>query len=252
MRKQFAKDEKADEIIGNKAYRDICSKHYFHSKMKPEEYKEIQPFLDESAEYSGLIRNGKVIFTVEEDNSYDFYMALESAQRKAEIYRDLADSGLSKGHIEQLGDIIHKTAAEDVHISLDNFFNERYSDEQFSQMIELTESYLAQSSIERISRYSVLEDMLKAKNDFDRSTEMTDYFSEHTYNDDQKALITEMFMNNEPRSFIDAIDETFTPNDIQKFNELLQGHKNVSDVTDFLENHRQAEPAKSKKLYGSL
>ena len=72
MRKQFAKNEKADEIIGNKAYWDIRSRHYFHSKMKPEEYKEIQPFLDENTQYSGLIRDGKIIFTIEKDEAQNF------------------------------------------------------------------------------------------------------------------------------------------------------------------------------------
>lgn len=240
MRKQFAKDEKADEIIGNKAYRDIQNKHYFHSKMKPEEYKEIQPFLDEIAEYSGLIRDGKVIFTVENDDSYAFYIALESSHHEAEIYHDLADAGLGEAHISQLKEVIHKIAAEDVHISLENFFDERYSDEQFSHMKQLTEKYLEQSPFERMGKNSVLSDMLKAKNDFDKEIEMVDFFSEHTYSDGQKALITEMFMNNEPRSFIDAIDESFSQADIQKYNELLHGHKNVSDITDFLEEHKQA------------
>ncbi|MCM1228473.1 MAG: hypothetical protein NC320_13825, partial [Clostridium sp.] len=249
MRKQFAKDEKADEIIGNKAYRNIQSKHYFHSKMKPEEYKEIQPFLDESAEYSGLIRDGKVIFTVEKDDAHTFYQALESSHREAEIYRNLADSGLSEAHFSQLKNIIHKVAVNDVSLSLENFFDQRYSNEQFSQMKQLTENYLEQSPFERMGKDSVLSDMLKVKNDFDIGIEMADYFSEHSYSDEQKALITEMFMNNEPRSFIDAIDESFTTADIQKYNEILHDNKIASEITDFLKNHKQAEPEKSKKLY---
>lgn len=56
-----------------------------------------------------------------------------------------------------------------------------------------------------------------------------------------------------------AIDETFFLADIQKYNELLHNNKNVSDITDFIENHKQPEPvkedfvqknpAKSKKFY---
>lgn len=238
MRRQFAKDEKADEIIGNKAYRDINERHYFHSKMKPEEYKEIQPFLETSAEYSGLIRDGKVIFTVEQNEASQFYMALESAHREAEIYSDLAESGLGEEHISQMKDIIHQAAVEDIHISLDNFFDERYSDEQFSEMIKLTEKYIAQSPAERMGKETVLEDMLKAKHNFDRNIEMDEYFSEHSYSDEQKALITDMFMNNESRTLIDAIDESFTPFDIQQYSRIIHNYNEPGDVTDFLNNHR--------------
>lgn len=239
MRKQFAGDEKADEIIGNKAYRDIHNRHYFHSKMKPEEYKAIQPFLDENIQYSGLIRDGKVVFTVEKEDAQAFYMALESAQRERDSYRELMTSGLSKEHISELSDIIHRLAVEDAPISLDSFFNERYSDEQFSQMKGLTEKYLAQTPTERMLRGSALEEMLNAKNDFDRDIEMTDYFSRHSYSDEQKELITEMFLSNEPRSFIDAVDESFSPDDIRKYNALLHNYENASEITDFLKNRNE-------------
>lgn len=242
MRKQFAKTEKADEIIGNKSYRDIHNRHYFHSKMNPAEYKEIQPFLDENVQYSGLIRDGKVIFTVDKDDAASFYMALESAQREAEIYHDLAEIGLDGEHISQLKDIIHRFADEDIHISLDNFFDPGYSDEQFAEMMQLTQNYLSQSPYERLQTGSALEDMLNAKHSFDRELEMDEYFSEHSYNDEQKKLITEMFVNNESRTFIDAIDESFTPYDIQKYIELLHNHSNVSEITEFLE--KRNEPVK--------
>lgn len=249
MRKQFAGDEKADEIIGNKAYREIHNRHYFHSKMKPEEYKAIQPFLDDSIQYSGLIRDEKVVFTVEKEDAQAFYMVLESAQRERDSYRELMTSGLSKEHISELSDIIHRIAVEDAPISLDSFFNERYSDEQFSQMKGLTEKYLVQTPTERMLRGSALEEMLNAKNDFDRDIEMTDYFSRHSYSDEQKELITEMFLSNEPRSFIDAVDESFSPDDIRKYNALLHNYENASEITGFLKNRN--EPLKMTLYHGT-
>ncbi|MDE7364764.1 MAG: toprim domain-containing protein [Ruminococcus sp.] len=79
MRKQFAKTEKANEIIGNKAYRDIQNKHFYYSKLIPEQYQKIKPFIDTNIHYSGLIRNGKVTFTVEKEESAMFLRALENA-----------------------------------------------------------------------------------------------------------------------------------------------------------------------------
>ena len=174
---------------------------------------------------------------------------MESAQRERDSYRELMTSGLSKEHISELSDIIHRIAVEDAPISLDSFFNERYSDEQFSQMKGLTEKYLVQTPTERMLRGSALEEMLNAKNDFDRDIEMTDYFSRHSYSDEQKELITEMFLSNEPRSFIDAVDESFSPDDIRKYNALLHNYENASEITGFLKNRN--EPLKMTLYHGT-
>ncbi|MCQ2465649.1 MAG: YodL domain-containing protein, partial [Oscillospiraceae bacterium] len=65
MRKNYATVEKKSEIIGNTAYRDIKEKQYVYSKLTPEKYMEIKPALDEAVNYSGLIRDSRVIFTVD-------------------------------------------------------------------------------------------------------------------------------------------------------------------------------------------
>ena len=238
MRKQFAKNEKADEIIGNKAYWDIRSRHYFHSKMKPEEYKEIQPFLDENTQYSGLIRDGKIIFTIEKDEAQNFYMALEAAQNEVEIRKELAENGLDSNRISELQDIIHQVAKEDMRMNLETFFDSRYTDEQFSKMKSLAEKYLLQTPIERLQDNSALIEMLNLKTSFDTGFEMEEYFSQHSYSDAQKELISDMFRNNSSRLFVDALDETFSASDIQKYNDLLNNAVTGSDVTDFLNNHR--------------
>lgn len=65
MRKNYATVEKKSEIIGNTAYRDIKEKQYVYSKLTPEKYMEIKPALDEAVNYSGLIHDSRVIFTVD-------------------------------------------------------------------------------------------------------------------------------------------------------------------------------------------
>lgn len=238
MRKQFASEEKADEIIGNKSYRDIHNKHYFHAKLTQAEYKEIQPVLDENTQYSGLIRDGKIIFTIEKDEAQNFYMALEAAQNEVEIRKELAENGIDSNRISELKDIIHQVAREDMHMNLETFFDGRYSDEQFSEMKSLAEKYLLQTPIERLQDDSALIEMLNLKTAFDTDFEMEEYFSQHSYSDTQKEIISDMFRNNSSRLFIDALDETVSVSDIQKYNDLLNNTVNGSDVTDFLNNHR--------------
>ena len=246
MRKQFAKPEKADEIIGNLPYRSIRNRHYFHSRMKPEEYKEIQPFLEDSISYSGLIRDGKVIFTVEKDAAAVFYMALETAHRESEIHKELAEIGLRTERITELKDVIHQFAAEDISIGLDSFFEERYSDTQFAEMMQLTQNYLAQSPTERIGKDSALNAMLQWKHDFDISAEMESYFSMHSYSDEQKALLSALFQREESSVLMEAIDESFSPEEIQQYSQLLQNYSNVSEITEFLKKHN--EPPKTDSI----
>ena len=121
MRKQFSKAEKADEIIGNKAYRDIRQRQFFYSKLTPEQYKTAQPFLDTNAEYSGLIRDNKVIFTVEKEDSANFHRALENAQREVGIINSLKNNGIDDYHMDKLFEVIHRFAAPDIHEVLTAF-----------------------------------------------------------------------------------------------------------------------------------
>jgi hypothetical protein len=240
MRKQFCHEEKADEIIGNKSYRDIHDRKFLFSKMTPDRYREIAPFLETEAQYSGLIRGGKVMFTVEKSDTENFQKALEIAEREVDILHDLFDKRLEKNQLYALADVAHQFAVEDIKICLDNFFDKRYSDEQFAEMLNLTKKYLAQSPIERISNGTVLEDMIAAKNRFDTAAELDDFFSEHDFDDTQKAAVAELFTKDKSRALIEEIDETFTADDIHAYDEILHNYDKVSDITDFLDEHRQA------------
>lgn len=137
MRKQFAKSEKADEIIGNKAYRDIRQRQFFYSKLTHEQYKEVQPYLDTDAQYSGLIRDNKVIFTVEKDDSANFHRALENAQRELGIINTLKNNGIDNYRLEKLSAVIHRFAVEDIHESLDSFFTPQLDEKHFDKMLSL-------------------------------------------------------------------------------------------------------------------
>ena len=82
--------------------------------------------------------------------------------------------------------------------------------------------------------------MLEAKSSFDRSIELSDFFSLHDFSDEQRAAITAMFVGDVTRGQIDSIDETFTAEDIQAYDEILHNALQESDVADFLTAHKQA------------
>lgn len=239
MRKQFASPDKAQEI-GNRDYRANRDTHYYMSKLTPEQFREVKPFLETSVSYHAVVRDGKVAFAVDKENASAFHRALENAVRETNMLRKMADLGLPMEQNIALSPVVHRLAVEDMQLDLADFFDSRYDEAQFGEMLSLVNAYIAQAPAERYGENSKLTDMLEAKSSFDRSIELSDFFSGHDFSDEQRAAITAMFVGDVTRGQIDSIDETFTAEDIQAYDEILHNALQESDVADFLTAHKQA------------
>lgn len=239
MRKQFASPDKAQEV-GNRDYRANRDTHYYMSKLTPEQFKEVKPFLETSVSYHAVVRDGKVAFAVDKENAPAFHRALENAVRETNMLRKMADLGLPMEQNIALSPVVHRLAVEDMQLDLADFFDSRYDEAQFGEMLSLVNAYLSQALSERYGEHSKLHDMLEAKSSFDRSIELSDFFSQHDFSDGQRAAITAMFVGDVTRGQIDSIDETFTAEDIQAYDEILHNALQESDVADFLTAHKQA------------
>ena len=239
MRKQFASPDKAQEV-GNRDYRANRDTHYYMSKLTPEQFGEVKPFLETSVSYHAVVLDGKVAFAVDKENAPAFHRALENAVRETNMLRKMADLGLSMEQNIALSPVVHRLAVEDMQLDLADFFDSRYDEAQFGEMLSLVNAYIAQAPAERYGENSKLTDMLEAKSSFDRSIELSDFFSQHDFSDEQRAAITAMFVGDVTRGQIDSIDETFTAEDIQAYDEILHNALQESDVADFLTAHKQA------------
>lgn len=239
MRKQFASPDKAQEV-GNRDYRANRDTRYYMSKLTPEQFKEVKPFVETSVGYHAVSRDGKVAFAVDKENAPTFHRALENAVREVGMLRNMADLGLTMEQNVALSPVVHRLAVEDVKLDLADFFDNRYDEAQFGEMLSLVDAYLSQAPAERYGEHSKLNDMLEAKSSFDRSIELSDFFLQHDFSDEQRAAITAMFVGDVTRGQIDSIDETFTAEDIQAYDEILHNALQESDVADFLTAHKQA------------
>lgn len=239
MREQFASPDKAQEV-GNRDYCANRDTRYYMSKLTPEQFKEVKPFLETSVSYHALSREGKVAFAVDKENAPAFHRALENAVREVGMLRNMADLGLTMEQNVALSPVVHRLAVEDVKLNLADFFDNRYDEAQFGEMLSLVDAYLSQAPAERYGEHSKLNDMLEAKSSFDRSIELSDFFSQHDFSDEQRAAITAMFIGDVTKGQIDSIDETFTAEDIQAYDEILHNALQESDVADFLTAHKQA------------
>lgn len=238
MRKQFASPNKAQEV-GNRDYCANRDTRYYMSKLTPEQFKEVKPFLETSVSYHAVSREGKVAFAVDKENAPAFHRALENAVREVGMLRNMADLGLTMEQNVALSRVVHRLAVEDMKLDLADFFDSRYDEAQFGEMLSLVNAYIAQTPAERYGENSKLTDMLEAKSSFDRSMELSDFFSQHDFSDEQRAAITAMFVGYVTRGQIDSIDETFTAEDIQAYDEILHNALQESDVADFLTAHKQ-------------
>lgn len=239
MRKQFASPDKAQEV-GNRDYRANRDTHYYMSKLTPDQFGEVKPFLETSVSYHAVVRDGKVAFAVDKENAPAFHRALENTVRETNMLRKMTDLGLSMEQNIALSPVVHRLAVEDMQLDLADFFDRRYDEAQFGEMLSLVQAYLAQAPAERYGENSKLTDMLEAKSSFDRSIELSDFFSQHDFSDEQRAAITAMFVGDVTRGQIDSIDESFTAEDIQAYDEILHNALQESDVADFLTAHKQA------------
>lgn len=239
MRKQFASPDKAQEV-GNRDYRANRDTHYYMSKLTPDQFGEVKPFLETSVSYHAVVRDGKVAFAVDKENAPAFHRALENAVCETNMLRKMTDLGLSMEQNIALSPVVHRLAVEDMQLDLADFFDRRYDEAQFGEMLSLVQAYLAQAPAERYGENSKLTDMLEAKSSFDRSIELSDFFSQHDFSDEQRAAITAMFVGDVTRGQIDSIDESFTAEDIQAYDEILHNALQESDVADFLTAHKQA------------
>lgn len=246
MRKQFASPDKAQEV-GNRDYRANRDTHYYMSKLTPEQFREVKPFLETSVSYHAVVRDGKVAFAVDKENAPAFHRALENAVRETNMLRKMADLGLPMEQNIALSPVVHRLAVEDMQLDLADFFDSRYDEAQFGEMLSLVNAYIAQAPAERYGENSKLTDMLEAKSSFDRSIELSDFFSQHDFSDEQRAAITAMFVGDVTRGQIDSIDETFAPEDIQAYDEILHNALQESDIEDFLAEHAHSVQKQSDR-----
>ena len=246
MRKQLASPDKAQEV-GNRDYRANRDTHYYMSKLTPEQFGKVKPFLETSVSYHAIVRDGKVAFAVDKENAPAFHRALENAVRETNMLRKMADLGLPMEQNIALSPVVHRLAVEDMQLDLADFFDSRYDEAQFGEMLSLVNAYITQAPAERYGENSKLTDMLEAKSSFDRSIELSDFFSGHDFSDEQRTAITAMFVGDVTRGQIDSIDETFTPEDIQAYDEILHNALQESDIEDFLAEHAHSVQKQSDR-----
>ncbi len=159
----------SQEIIGNRPYREIRNRQFMISPLTHDKYHKIEPKLYErGAEFSGLIRDGKVMFTTEKENAPHFQAILRQTICENQILENLQNMGLDNQQIQALSSSIGIAARNNMANVIENYVSKDYDITQLGTMNDLLIGYLDQSDTSRfLDNSRQLDLLLSAKQEFD-------------------------------------------------------------------------------------
>lgn len=171
MRKPMIQNSRqaSQEIIGNRPYREIRNRQFMISPLTPDKYHKMEPKLYErGAEFSGLIRDGKVMFTTGKENAPHFQAILRQTICENQILENLQNMGLDNQQIQALSSSIEIAARNNMANVIENYVSKDYDITQLGTMNDLLIGYLDQSDTSRfLDNGRQLDLLLSAKQEFD-------------------------------------------------------------------------------------
>lgn len=171
MRKPMIQNRRqaSQEIIGNRPYREIRNRQFMISPLTPDKYHKMEPKLYErGAEFSGLIRDGKVMFTTEKENALHFQVILRQTICENQILENLQNMGLDNQQIQALSSSIGIAARNNMANVIENYVSKDYDITQLGTMNDLLIGYLDQSDTSQfLDNSRQLDLLLSAKQEFD-------------------------------------------------------------------------------------
>ena len=206
--------QSSQEIIGNKPYREIRNRHFFVSPLTPEKYHKIEPKLFErGTEFSGLIRDGKVMFTTEREQAQRFNAILCQTLSENKILENLQNMGLDSQQIQALSSSIEIASRNNMANIIENYVSKDYDISQLSTMNNLLIAYLDQNDTSRfLDNGRQLDMLLSTKQKFDLQIAQREELAsfEEIYNPEND----EMPENSLSFHFGDKDSEWFTESDL--------------------------------------
>lgn len=159
----------SQEIIGNRPYREIQNRQFMISPLTPDKYHKMEPKLYErGAEFSGLIRDGKVMFTIEKEDAPHFQAILRQTICENQILENLQNMGLDNQQIQALSSSIEIAARNNMANVIENYVSKDYDITQLGTMNDLLIGYLDQSDTSQfLDNSRQLDLLLSAKQEFD-------------------------------------------------------------------------------------
>ncbi len=207
----------SQKIIGNKPYREIRNRQFMISQLTPEKYHKIEPKLFErGAEFSGLIRDGKVMFTTEREEAQRFNAILRQTIAENLILENLQSMGLDDTQIQALASSVEIASRNGMVNVIENYVSKDYDLAQLNTMDNLLIAYLSQTDTSRFLDNGIqLDLLLSTKQQFDlaiaQRNELASFEEIYTPENDDTPEIPE---NSVKIHFGDKDKDWFTESDL--------------------------------------
>ena len=207
----------SQKIIGNKPYREIRNRQFMISQLTPEKYHKIEPKLFErGAEFSGLIRDGKVMFTTEREEAQRFNAILRQTIAENQIHENLQNMGLDDTQIQALASSVEIASRNGMVNVIENYVSKEYNLTQLNTMDNLLIAYLSQTDTSRfLDNGKQLDLLLFTKQQFDlaiaQRDELASFEGIYTPENDDTPEISE---NSVKIHFGDKDKDWFTESDL--------------------------------------
>ena len=219
MRKSMiqAYRQASQKIIGNKPYREIRNRQFMISQLTPEKYHKIEPKLFEhGAEFSGLIHDGKVMFTTEREEAQRFNAILRQTIAENQIHENLQNMGLDDTQIQALASSVEIASRNGMVNVIENYVSKDYDLAQLNTMDNLLIAYLSQTDTSRfLDNGKQLDLLLSTKQQFDlaiaQRDELASFEGIYTPENDDTPEISE---NSIKIHFGDKDKDWFTESDL--------------------------------------
>lgn len=206
-------------IVGSVPYQDIQQPFHFASRMKPQEFMQVRPILDAAGiPYSGIVKNGGIILTVNKQDVQQFGILLNAAQTKRHSIDELQEAGFSDHQIALMDTALDRFAEANDYDSIIDFVDPRFSDEQILYMADAAARYIVQSEADRIfDRSGILLDMIHYRDAAIHQLEFDEAFQDTAFSPEQLSVLRGMYDNGMTVSTMrSSLDESYTVEELQR------------------------------------
>lgn len=214
------------EIIGSVPYSQIKKKHFYFPRVSPEKYNEIKPQMDKlDMQYSGIIKDNRVIFTIEESQTKEFFLKLNTAINQNLIEKELHSLAFNDNQIALLSNVISVSAEKDFLGIIDRYVEPTFSDEQLKLVADKLIAYMQQPETERLlDKNEILKDIINTKACIDNEMIFGEFTNDNNYSAEQLEIIRNAFDNGVSIDFLSGIDESYS---IKELTDVFTAYQNL-------------------------
>lgn len=226
------------EIQETVPYNNIQDKvNIMYPNITSKNFKKVKPFIDaQSIEYSSLVRNKGIIFTISKTEAFSFNAKLQKAVNISSINDELDRQGFTIGQKELMIETIVFCAEHDAPLTQ---VKPEYTDNQLLEICNLVKQIYSQSELERLEdKQGYFTRLLNLKSQFDYQIILKEITTERNYTDEQKSILLTAVQAGMSAETLADFDESYSEKELQnviaaykdfdfdKINAIVKQHNN--------------------------